>query len=90
MAVRSLGLPSIDKFRLVIGHELWQSSVRNEGEPDVALSGECHRDHRRSLRCEELEAVLIYSPLPQRTIARRCRRELLAAELSLDVVEHIS
>ena len=32
-----------------------------EGEPDVKLNGELHRGHRRSLRCDELEAVLIYS-----------------------------
>jgi dihydrofolate reductase len=32
-----------------------------EGEPDVKLNGERHRDHRPSLRCDELEAMLIYS-----------------------------
>src|SRR5665811_1984014 len=32
-----------------------------EGEPDVKLNGELHRDHRPSLRCDELEAMLIYS-----------------------------
>ena len=31
------------------------------GEPDVKLNGELHRDHRPSLRCDELEAMLIYS-----------------------------
>jgi hypothetical protein len=29
--------------------------------PDVKLDGELHRDHRRSLRCDELEVMLIYS-----------------------------
>jgi dihydrofolate reductase len=32
-----------------------------EGEPDVKLNGELHRDHRPSLRCDELAAMLIYS-----------------------------
>src|SRR3954447_23849381 len=31
------------------------------GEPDVKLNGERHHDHRPSLRCVELEAMLIYS-----------------------------
>jgi dihydrofolate reductase len=31
------------------------------GEPDVKLNGELHHDHRPSLRCGELEAMLIYS-----------------------------
>src|SRR5437773_9830667 len=40
---------------------VWQSSLQKEGEPDVKLNGELHRDHRPSLRCDELEAMLIYS-----------------------------
>src|SRR5260370_37543553 len=40
---------------------MWQSSLQKEGEPDVKLNGELHRDHRPSLRCDELEAMLIYS-----------------------------
>jgi dihydrofolate reductase len=32
-----------------------------EGEPDVKLNGELHRDYRPSLRCDEPEAMLIYS-----------------------------
>jgi dihydrofolate reductase len=48
-------------FRLAIGHQLWQSSLQKEGESDVKLNGELHRDHRPSLRCDELEAMLIYS-----------------------------
>jgi hypothetical protein len=35
--------------------------VTSEGEPDVQLNDELHRDHRPSLRCDELEAMLIYS-----------------------------
>jgi dihydrofolate reductase len=35
--------------------------VQRVGEPDVKLDGECHRDHRRWLRCDGLEAMLIYS-----------------------------
>jgi hypothetical protein len=31
------------------------------GEPGVKLNGERHCDHRRSLWCDELEAMLIYS-----------------------------
>jgi dihydrofolate reductase len=46
-------------FRPAIGQQLWQSSLRKEGEPDVRLHGERHRDHRPSLRCDE--PVLIYS-----------------------------
>jgi dihydrofolate reductase len=42
-------------------HDLLESSLQKEGEPDVKLTGELHRDHRRSLRCDELEAMLIYS-----------------------------
>src|ERR687893_298421 len=61
MAVRSLGPPTTMSFRLAIGHELWQSSLQKEGEPDVKLNGELHRDHRPSLRYDELEAMLIYS-----------------------------
>ena len=48
-------------FRLAIGHQLWQSSLQEEGEPDVKLNGQLHRDHRPSLRGDELEAMLIYS-----------------------------
>ena len=48
-------------FRLAIGHWLWQSGLPKEGEPDVTLHGELHRDHRASLRCDEPEAMLIYS-----------------------------
>lgn len=48
-------------FRLAIGHWLWQSSLQKEVEPDVELNGELHRDHRPSPRCDELEAMLIYS-----------------------------
>jgi hypothetical protein len=29
--------------------------------PDVKLNGDLRRDHRPSLRCDELEAMLIYS-----------------------------
>jgi dihydrofolate reductase len=32
-----------------------------EGEHDLKLDGELHRDHRPSLRSDELEAMLIYS-----------------------------
>jgi dihydrofolate reductase len=35
--------------------------LQKEGEPDVKLNGELHRDHRPSLRCDELDAMLIYS-----------------------------
>jgi dihydrofolate reductase len=31
------------------------------GEPDVKLDGDHDQDHRQSLRCDELEAMLIYS-----------------------------
>jgi dihydrofolate reductase len=48
-------------FPLAIGHQLWQSSLRKEGDPDVKLNGELHRDHRPSLHCDELDIVLIYS-----------------------------
>ena len=48
-------------FRLAIGHWLWQSRLQNEGEPDVKLTGELHRDHCPSLRCDGPEAMLIYS-----------------------------
>ena len=40
---------------------LWQSSLQKGGEPDVKLNGGRHGDHRPSLRCDELEAMLIYS-----------------------------
>jgi dihydrofolate reductase len=36
-------------------------SPQKEGEPDVKLEDELHRDHRPSFRCDELEAMLIYS-----------------------------
>jgi hypothetical protein len=48
-------------FRLAIGRQLWQSSLQKEGEPDVKPNGELHRDRRPSLRCDEPEAMLIYS-----------------------------
>jgi dihydrofolate reductase len=48
-------------LRLAIGHWVWQSSLRKQGEPDVKLNGERHHGHRSSLRCDELEAMLIYS-----------------------------
>ena len=48
-------------FRLAIGHQLWQITIQKEGEHDRKLNGELHRDHRPSLRCDELEAMLIYS-----------------------------
>jgi hypothetical protein len=35
----------------------WQSRLQKVGEPDVKLNG----DHRPSLRCDELEPMLIYS-----------------------------
>jgi dihydrofolate reductase len=48
-------------FRLAIGLSSWQSRLQKEGERDVRLNGELHRDYRPSLRCDELEAMLIYS-----------------------------
>ena len=39
----------------------WQSRQQKVGEPDVKLDGDPHSDHRPSLRCDELEAMLIYS-----------------------------
>jgi dihydrofolate reductase len=48
-------------FHPAIGHWLWQSSLQKDGDPDVTLNGERHRDHRPSLRCDGLEAMLIYS-----------------------------
>jgi dihydrofolate reductase len=45
--------------RLVTSH--WRSSLQKEGEPNVKLNGELHHDHRPSLRCDEREAMLIYS-----------------------------
>jgi hypothetical protein len=36
-------------------------TAHKEREPDVKLNGELHGDHRPSLRCDELEAMLIYS-----------------------------
>jgi len=35
--------------------------LRKEGEPDRKLDGELGRAYRRALRCEELDAMLIYS-----------------------------
>src|SRR5215218_2522285 len=61
MPVRSLGPPTTMSFRLAIGHQPWQSSLPKEGELDVGLNGEFHRGHRPSLRCDEAEAMLIYS-----------------------------
>jgi dihydrofolate reductase len=49
------------RSRLANGHWLWQSSLQKEGERDVTLPDERHRDHRPSLRCDEREAMLIYS-----------------------------
>jgi dihydrofolate reductase len=40
---------------------LRRSSLQTKGEPDVELDAERHRDHRPSLLCDELEAMLIYS-----------------------------
>ena len=40
---------------------LRQSRLQKVGEPDVKLNGERRHDHRPSLRCDELEAMLIYS-----------------------------
>jgi dihydrofolate reductase len=37
------------------------AAAQKDGEPDVKLNGELRRDHRPSLRCDELEAMLIYS-----------------------------
>jgi dihydrofolate reductase len=48
-------------LRLAIDHQLWQSSLQKEGEPDAKLNGEFRRDHRVSIRCDEREAMLIYS-----------------------------
>jgi dihydrofolate reductase len=48
-------------FRCATGHWLWQGSLPKDGEPDVKLNGELHRDHRRSRCRDELEAMLIYS-----------------------------
>jgi dihydrofolate reductase len=39
----------------------WQSRLQKEAEPDVKLNGELHHNYRPSLRCDELEAMLIYS-----------------------------
>jgi dihydrofolate reductase len=38
-----------------------RSDLQKLGEPNVRLDGERHHDHRPSLRCDELEAMLIYS-----------------------------
>jgi len=62
-------------FRIAIGHLLGQSSLQKDGEPDVKLNGELHRDHRLSLRCDELEAMLIYSMSVSRE-SSRCRWSL--------------
>jgi dihydrofolate reductase len=40
---------------------LRQSNLQKEGEPDVELNGELHRDHRLSLRCDGRDVMLIYS-----------------------------
>jgi dihydrofolate reductase len=50
-----------DEFSSTARSELWQSSLHKEGEPDVKLNRELHRDHRPSLRRDEPEAMLIYS-----------------------------
>jgi dihydrofolate reductase len=39
----------------------WRSKLQKEGEPNVKLNAELHHDHRPSLQCDELEAMLIYS-----------------------------
>jgi dihydrofolate reductase len=54
-------LPSAADRERAIGHYLWQSSLQKEAEPDVKLTGELHRDHRPSFRCDERKAMLIYS-----------------------------
>jgi len=48
-------------FRIAIGLSQWRSKLQKEGEPDVKPQGGFHHDHRRSLRCDEPEAMLIYS-----------------------------
>jgi dihydrofolate reductase len=48
-------------FRLAIVHWLWQSRLQKEGEPDVKLNGELHREHPPTLRCDRREGMLIYS-----------------------------
>jgi hypothetical protein len=67
MAVRSLGRTiawtahddeSLSRDRPVAS---WQSRLQKVGAPGVKLNGERRRDHHRSLRCDELEAMLIYS-----------------------------
>jgi hypothetical protein len=60
MAVRSLGLSTTKSSRdrsLASG----KSSIAEGRRACVALNGEPHRDHWSSLRCDELEAMLIYS-----------------------------
>jgi hypothetical protein len=42
-------------------HTLGVNAGRDPGEPDVKLTRERHHDHRPSLRCDEHEAMLIYS-----------------------------
>jgi hypothetical protein len=42
-------------------HTLGVNAGRDPREPDVKLNGERHHDHRPSLRCDEHEAMLIYS-----------------------------
>jgi len=56
MAVRSLGPPTT----LNVCRE-WQSRLQEVGEPDAKLHGERQREHRPSLPCDDLEAMLIYS-----------------------------
>jgi dihydrofolate reductase len=43
------------------GHTIAWTAHDKEGEPDVEFHGELHRDHRPPPRCDEREAVLIYS-----------------------------
>src|SRR5579859_1099449 len=61
MAVRSAWTADDVEFRPAIGHRIRQSSLRKQGEPDARLTGELHRDLGPSLRCDGLEAMLIYS-----------------------------
>src|SRR5438094_207707 len=56
MASRTAG-PGLFRMTGGCGH----SCPKKEGDPDVKLDGGFHRDHRLSLRFDELEAMLIYS-----------------------------
>ena len=61
MAVRSFGRPTTMSLRPAIGHKLVAEQTAEGRWPDVKLNGERRHDHRPSLRCDELEAMLIYS-----------------------------